>query len=123
MIKTPNCLFIFIFLSGVGRKYVGLLPLTSLDSIFPQIAPHGWTHVCPPFPMAPGLAGENGSACLGTGITGTNVLTSLTTSTPPLPKAKWRVLWGASLSRAVVPLEESASRDIVGKEGRFFSSF
>lgn len=71
-----------------------MLDFFSLDSIFPpQITPHGWAHICPPFPMVPGLEGKEGSACLGTGITGTTIFTSLTTSTPPLPKVKWRVLW------------------------------
>lgn len=73
-----------------------LILLTSLDYIFPpQIAPYGWAYIYPAFPLVPGFGGKEGSACLGTGITGTNVSTSLTTSIPPLPKVNWRVLRGA----------------------------
>lgn len=90
--KDPQLPFSFLFGEGKGRRYIALL-LTSLDYIFPpQIAPYGRAHICHPFPVVPGLGGKEGNACLGTGVTGTNVLTSLTTSIP-LPEVKWRVLW------------------------------
>uniref|UniRef100_A0A3Q2HCD1 Gamma-secretase subunit APH-1 n=1 Tax=Equus caballus TaxID=9796 RepID=A0A3Q2HCD1_HORSE len=58
------------FFVCMGRRYVGILLLTSLDCIFPpQIAPRVWAHICPPFHMVPGLGRKEGSACLGTGIT------------------------------------------------------
>lgn len=74
------------------------------------------------FPLVPGPGEKEGSACLGTGTTGTYVLMSVTISTPPLPKVKWRVLWGLAHSMAV-SLEEIDYHGIAGQEGRHFSSF
>lgn len=79
-------------------------------------------HFYPTFPLVPGPGEKEGSACLGTGTTGTRVLTSVTISTPPLPKVKWRVLWGSVHSMAV-PLEESDYHGMQAKRADIFSSF
>lgn len=50
-------------------------------------------------------------------------VTSLTTSIPPLPEVKWRVLGKLAHPRTAAPLEGSDHHSITGKEGRFFSSF
>lgn len=48
------------------------------------------------------------------------VVTSLTTSVPPLPRVKRRVLRELAHSRALLPSEGSDYYGITGKEGRFF---
>lgn len=79
-------------------------------------------HVYPVFPLVPGPGEKEGSACLGTGTTGTPILMSMAVSTPPFPKVKWRVLWGLAHSMAV-PQRSQTTMESQAKRADIFSSF
>lgn len=59
---------------------------------------------------------------MGTGTTGTPILTPVTISTPPFPKVKWRVLWGPAHSMAV-PQRSQTTMASQPKRAGIFSSF
>lgn len=80
-------------------------------------------HFYPIFPLVPGPGEKEGSACLGTGTTGTHVLTNVRDHQhPSSPQGEVEGIVELAHSMAV-PLEESDYHGIAGQAGRHFSSF